>query len=53
MQDNQDLKDIWNTQKWLTNQSLPPFSRIKAVIDRAFIANSVSAIEGRKKIVLL
>lgn len=42
-EDNQDEKDIWNTRKWLTNQSLPPFSRIKAVFDRAFIANSVSA----------
>ena len=42
-EDNQDEKDFWNTQKWLNNQSLPPLSRIKAVFDRAFVANSISA----------
>lgn len=41
-EDNQDEKDIWNTQKWLNNQSLPALSNIKAVFTRAFVSHSIS-----------
>lgn len=40
-EDNQDEKDIWNTQNWLNNKSFPAFNDLKAVFDRAFESHAI------------
>lgn len=40
-EDNQDEKDLWNIQKWLSNKSLPAFNNLKTVFERAFKSHAV------------
>ena len=40
-EDSQDEKDLWNTQNWLNNKSLPAFNNLKAVFERAFQSHSI------------
>lgn len=40
-EDNQDDKDLWNTQNWLNNKTLPAFNDLKAVFERAFESHSI------------
>lgn len=40
-EDSQDEKDLWNTQNWLNNKSLPAFNNLKAVFERAFQSHAI------------
>ena len=40
-EDNQDEKDIWNTQNWLKNKSIPAFNDLKSVFNRAFKSHAI------------